>query len=155
MWLSSDCDDRDSTSVPAASLTGSPGSAHNRMMAQDSPIDPRVLFSAERTFLSWLRTGLSLMGFGFVVARFGLFLREMSLLQGQAMPTGFSRWFGIALIGLGVALTAGAVAQHVATLKRLNRGLPLDGKPTALGLAIGALLIVIGASMTFYLAFFA
>jgi len=32
----------------------------------------------ERTFLAWLRTGIALMGFGFVVARFGLFLREIA-----------------------------------------------------------------------------
>ena len=38
--------------------------------------DPRVYFAAQRTFLAWIRTGLALMGFGFVVARFGLFLRE-------------------------------------------------------------------------------
>ena len=29
--------------------------------------------AAERTLLAWIRTGLALMGFGFVVARFGLF----------------------------------------------------------------------------------
>ena len=33
--------------------------------------------AAERTFLAWLRTGLALMGFGFVVDRFGLFLRQL------------------------------------------------------------------------------
>ena len=30
--------------------------------------DPRVRFAAERTLLAWMRTGLALMGFGFVVA---------------------------------------------------------------------------------------
>lgn len=39
--------------------------------------DPRTSFAAERTFLAWIRTGLGLMGVGFAVARFGLFLREM------------------------------------------------------------------------------
>ena len=29
--------------------------------------------AAERAFLAWIRSGLALMGFGFVVARFGLF----------------------------------------------------------------------------------
>ena len=42
------------------------------------PDDPRVRFAAERTLLAWMRTGLALMGFGFVVARFGLFLREIA-----------------------------------------------------------------------------
>ena len=36
------------------------------------PVIPRVPLAAERTFLAWIRTGLALMGFGFVVARFGL-----------------------------------------------------------------------------------
>jgi len=33
--------------------------------------------AAERTLLAWIRTGLALMGFGFVVARFGLFLQQL------------------------------------------------------------------------------
>ena len=44
--------------------------------------DPRVYFAAERTMLAWLRTGVTIMAFGFVVARFGLFLR---LLQAQGV----------------------------------------------------------------------
>ena len=38
--------------------------------------DPRTYFAEERTFLAWIRTGLGLMGVGFAVARFGLFLRQ-------------------------------------------------------------------------------
>ncbi len=37
--------------------------------------DPRVLFAAERALLARQRTAIALMGFGFVVERFGLFLR--------------------------------------------------------------------------------
>ena len=69
--------------------------------------DPRIYFAAERTFLAWLRTGLALMGFGFVVARFGLFLREIAFTTGSQIPTaGSSRWFGIGLLVLGVLVTA-------------------------------------------------
>jgi len=43
--------------------------------------DPRVFFAAERTLLAWLRTGLTIMAFGFVVARFGPFLRLLAAQQ--------------------------------------------------------------------------
>jgi len=53
-----------------------------------------------------MRTGLALMGFGFVVARFGLFLRGIAA-AGQVVAhqhsNGWSLWIGTALIGLGVA----------------------------------------------------
>ena len=41
--------------------------------------------AAERTMLAWIRTGLALMGFGFVVARFGLFLQQIQVMQ-KASP---------------------------------------------------------------------
>ena len=60
--------------------------------------------AAERTLLAWIRTGLALMGFGFVVARFGLFLQELQVAQHILPPRsyGLSLWFGTALIALGV-----------------------------------------------------
>ena len=47
----------------------------------DFSTDPRIYMAAERTFLAWIRTGIAFMGFGFVVARFGLFLHEITLRQ--------------------------------------------------------------------------
>jgi putative membrane protein len=59
--------------------------------------------AAERTLLAWIRTGLALMGFGFVVARFGLFLQEFQTIQHAPMArsSGPSLWFGTALIAVG------------------------------------------------------
>ena len=54
-------------------------------MPEPSPradYDLRIPLAAERTLLAWLRTGLAMMGFGFVVARFGIFLRELSATRG-------------------------------------------------------------------------
>jgi putative membrane protein len=49
---------------------------------------PSDYLGAERTFLAWLRTGLAVMGFGFVVARFGLFLQALRI--GRALD--YSPW---------------------------------------------------------------
>lgn len=113
--------------------------------------DPRIFFAAERTFLSWIRTGLALMGFGFVVARFGLFLYEVAAVRGGPPPAGFSRWFGIGLIILGVILTAASTGIHIATIRRLNRGEPFVGRPTWLGVTIAVVLVGIGVWMSAYL----
>jgi len=47
--------------------------------------------AAERTFLGWIRTGLALMGFGFVVARFGLFVQELQFAYPDLPVRGPSR----------------------------------------------------------------
>jgi putative membrane protein len=73
--------------------------------------DPRIFFAAERTLLAWLRTGLTVMALGFVVARVGLFLRLSSQqAQGAAnqTPSGASGAIGL----LGLLLAAHLVVSH-------------------------------------------
>jgi putative membrane protein len=75
----------------------------------DTPIkakptpDQRDYLAEERTFLGWIRTAIALMGFGFVAARFGIFLEQLHLplLFSAAQPHEFSPWFGAALIATG------------------------------------------------------
>jgi putative membrane protein len=70
--------------------------------------DPRVFFAAERTLLAWVRTALGLVGMGFVVARFGLFLRVIRPdIEHPSHP-----WHGVVGVTLAVL---GAVASAVAT----------------------------------------
>jgi putative membrane protein len=129
-----------------ANMAESPG----QKMASEP--DPRVFFAAERTFLAWIRTGLALMGFGFVVARFGLFLREVATMRGNAAAeAGLSQWFGTGLIALGILLTAASTAAHLTTVRRLNRGEPFVGRPTWLGVSIAVLLVALGVVMMIYL----
>ena len=114
--------------------------------------DPRVFFAAERTLLAWIRTGLTIMGFGFVVARFGLFLRVIAAQRTDsampvAAPTHFSNAVGIALVVLGVATMLVAAFQHRAFVAALppsdlppshHRGFPVL---VALGLAVLGLIL--------------
>ena len=79
--------------------------------------DPRVFFAAERTLLAWVRTGLTIMAFGFVVARFGLFLRLLAAQQAGALTEMHSQHdvsnvVGIALVLVGTACMILGAIQH-------------------------------------------
>jgi putative membrane protein len=73
--------------------------------------DPRVFFAAERTLLAWVRTGLGLIGMGFVVAKFGLFLR---VVRPSIAPTDhlWTEPVGVGLAVLGALASAQAAWQH-------------------------------------------
>jgi putative membrane protein len=122
-------------------------------MAEDFTRDPRVYFAAERTFLAWIRTGLSLMGFGFVVARFGLFLRELATTRPDlhVRASGFSTWTGTALIMIGVIINITASIRHVHVIDELRRGTDTLARPSYGAIAVAIVLAIIGAVMSFYL----
>lgn len=85
--------------------------------------DPRVFFAAERTLLAWNRTSLTLMAFGFVVERFGLFLHMLAPQATQAskaLERGVSFWVGMGFILLGSALAILAVIQYRSVLRTLK-----------------------------------
>ncbi len=115
--------------------------------------DPRVRFAAERTLLAWMRTGLALMGFGFVVARFGLFLRELAAVnQTVAVHSpSLSLWIGIALVILGVCLNLLAAWEHARVLRRLNRREPYQVPGWSLGIIASVILAVLGVAIVGYL----
>jgi putative membrane protein len=112
--------------------------------------DPRVLFAAERTLLAWSRTSLTLMGFGFLIERFGLFLRMLTGLS-SGISRDFSFWVGIVFIVLGVALAGFANRQFRQVIRTLKPTEIPAGYLVNLGVVANIILMVLGIALIAYL----
>jgi putative membrane protein len=120
--------------------------------AKDDPIDidPRVPWAAERTMLAWVRTGAALMGFGFVIARFGFLLHELASPEVSRIHRGgASQWGGVAMVVVGVAVNVVGTVRYRKQMAAILRGERLtfpSEVPAALGLGLaiaGSLLVAI------------
>jgi inner membrane protein YidH len=121
-------------------------------MTDAAPRDERFRDHAanERTMLAWTRTGIALMAFGFAIARFGLFLREIAQ-AGQVhlqVPVMGSAWFGVVLVLLGLVTNAAATARYAQIRRALTEGrsaTPSPGLVYALG--IGSALVAVAMAI--------
>jgi putative membrane protein len=110
--------------------------------------------AAERTLLAWMRTGLALMGFGFVVARFGLFLREIAAMGHvtvQQETTGWSLWIGTGLIALGVAISLLASWEYFRFVQLARQGRSYTPRTVVLAVVVSVILALLGTVMAVYL----
>lgn len=99
--------------------------------------DPRVFFAAERTLLAWVRTSIGLIGLGFVVARFGLFLRVIRAHPGEEVGRHLSSVvLGLVLALVGSGLAVAAAWQH----RRFCRTLGPADLPPSYHVGLGPLL---------------
>jgi putative membrane protein len=92
------------------------GSTPTRMI-DEGPTDPRSLLATERTLLAWLRTGLSLITFGFVIARIGVWLRA----TGAEDEIKGSGWMGALFVALGSVANLMALFRYLAFRKAILR----------------------------------
>jgi putative membrane protein len=115
--------------------------------------EPRIYLAAERTFLAWVRTALALMGFGFVIARFALFMRELAAVQGgrpQAYPT-FSPALGFVMVCLGVIVIVVAPIRHLAYIRALERGVTNPPLRIPLSLVVAVTLALVGVAIAIHI----
>ena len=101
-----------------------------------------------------MRTGLALMGFGFVVARFGLFLTEIAAaghIPVHHRATGWSLWIGVGLIVLGVAVSLLASLEYFRFIRLSKQGRYYLPRTALLAVIVAVILGLLGIVMTIYL----
>ena len=114
----------------------------------------------ERTFLAWVRTGIAVIAFGFVIEKFNLFLvtvastlapeagRRMQLAR-LSGPVG--RYDGLLLIYVGLALIVFAAFRFVRTGKQLDDAQVHSVSSARAEILVSAALAVIIAVASAYL----
>lgn len=98
----------------------------------------------ERTFLAWLRTSVSLIGFGFAIARFGIFLRQLQIAvtQREALSHPFfnSENLGVSLVVFGIVIIALAAWRYNRVYWQIERG---DYRPNRLMIWLTTAIVMI------------
>jgi len=110
----------------------------------------------ERTFLAWIRTSIGIMAFGFVVEKFALFMKQMSLVLGNStientLPPshGYSSTVGIFLVGFGTLMSLLAFVRY----KKVERQIDEDTyQPSSvLDLLLLLAVLAVGIFLVIYL----
>lgn len=108
----------------------------------------------ERTFLSWVRTAIAIMAFGFVVEKFDVFLivasQEVTGRNIHLPTSGLTRLAGLAFILLGTLMTLVSAGRFVATARAIDKKEVVPGTGSRIDIALSLLLALLGLSMLFY-----
>jgi putative membrane protein len=105
----------------------------------------------ERTMLAWIRTGIALMGFGFAIARFGLYLRQLTETDRLTMPVTAERhagsgWVGALLVAIGMLTNLGATFRYHRVRTAIEQG-EVGPPSSVLAYSIGTTTAIIGLVM--------
>jgi uncharacterized membrane protein YidH (DUF202 family) len=111
----------------------------------------------ERTFLAWIRTNIGIIAFGFVIEKFGLFLRQMELIFGKGtiqstMPqNGYSEIIGILLVGFGTLMSILAYINFKKAEKQIKQGSSIYLPSVTIYSLLTIVIIAVGAFLMIYL----
>ena len=115
--------------------------------------NPSDHLANERTFLAWIRTSVAIMGFGFVVVKFALFIKQISLVLNTKQTVlpgkGYSTQIGILLVAIGAFMALYSYLRYRNTEKQL---LNKAYKPSQLpSLLLTLAIVIVGALLVIYL----
>jgi len=100
--------------------------------------------AAERTLMAWIRTALSLIGFGFGIGKLDAYLEGAGLHTRFDLPHS-TLIFGASFIVVGILGLLAAIVQHARVLKRLSRPDFAYDAMRPIAMTVAALLMLIGA----------
>ncbi|HXP66959.1 MAG TPA: DUF202 domain-containing protein [Steroidobacteraceae bacterium] len=115
--------------------------------------DPRVLFAAERTLLAWQRSAIALMGFGFVVERFGLFLQMATHQSDSSSQRSFSLGAGVFLLVMGAIVALISARQFRQVARNLDPSVVPPGYWTNVGVFLNVLIAIISLAFAWHFVF--
>ncbi len=114
----------------------------------------------ERTFLAWVRTGIAVIAFGFIIEKFNLFVLTIASsasaevahrLQLERLSGPLHRYGGVALIFGGLALIVVATARFVRTGRLLDDPELHSASGVRAGLTVSLVLVLLVAGFSSYL----
>ncbi|WP_024509728.1 DUF202 domain-containing protein [Bradyrhizobium sp. ARR65] len=117
----------------------------------------------ERTFLAWVRTGIAVIAFGFVVEKFNLFVRTMAEanafgtsknLRLEALSGAFSHYDGLALTLVGIAIIATSLLRFVRTSRWIDDQQSHSARGVRAELILSVVLALIVITMIAYFALY-
>jgi uncharacterized membrane protein YidH (DUF202 family) len=107
----------------------------------------RTKMAADRSLLAWIRTALSMIGFGFTIYKFFQYMPE-ELATGNVRRPQAPRNLGLTLIALGTLALAAAAWQHWNVLKKTIR--TRQAQPVWTFPFVVAILVIVIGLITFY-----
>ena len=126
---------------------------------EDSSERAQQYLASQRTFLSWVRTSIALIGLGFAIERFSIFLQQFRLIEGtdaientsSAATYEYSALVGIGMIIVGTSLIVYALKNYLDTNKTIASGkyMPKNAiiytaSATIIGIGLIMLIFLIG-----------
>ena len=116
---------------------------HDRARTPANPNATRDHLANERTFLAWIRSCVAIMALGFVVARFGLLIREVAPRTPRHTLTALSTGIGVALVICGALLVLLATRRYRDTTYAIERGSYQPSSTLIMLLAGGFVLVAV------------
>ena len=113
----------------------------------------------ERTFLAWVRTGIAVIAFGFVVEKFNLFVRTLAEAESagqlhglQRLSGSFNRYDGLVLILIGIAIIVVSLFRFIRTSRLIDDQERHSAASVRTELTLAVVLALVVATTTLYFA---